>query len=81
MTAQIANGGFEIKPRILFDQKNNKLKDYIKYKNENPNDPLPIDLLLSNFELKPLFKTQEHINLIKDAMFSSSKSQGDFLQT
>ena len=34
--------------------------------------PLPIDLLVSNFDLKPLFKNQEHINLIKDVMFSSS---------
>ena len=35
MTAQIANGGFEIKPRIIFDKKNNNLREYIKYKNEN----------------------------------------------
>ena len=28
MTAQIANGGFEIKPRIIFDEKNNRLKDF-----------------------------------------------------
>ena len=76
MTAQIANGGFEIKPRILFDEKKNNLKDYIKFKNENPNEPLPIDLLVSNFDLKPLFKNQEHINLIKDAMFSSSNEPG-----
>ena len=76
MTAQIANGGFEIKPRIIFDEKNNKLRDYIKYKNENPHDPLPTDLLVSNFNLKPLFKNQEHINLIKDAMFSSSNEPG-----
>ena len=47
MTAQIANGGFEIKPRIIFN-KNNNLREYIKYKNENPNDPLPTDLLVSN---------------------------------
>ena len=40
MTAQIANGGFEIKPRILFDGKNDNLRDYLKFKNENPNQPL-----------------------------------------
>ena len=62
MTAQIANGGFEIKPRIIFDEKNDKLRDYLKHKNENPNEPLPTDLLVSNFNLKPLFKNQEHIN-------------------
>ena len=74
MTAQIANGGFEIKPRIIFDKNDNL--DYLKHKNENPNDPLPTDLLVSNFDLKPLFKNQEHINLIKDAMFSSSNEPG-----
>ena len=35
MTAQIANGGFEIKPRIIFDKKNNNLREYLKFKNEN----------------------------------------------
>ena len=76
MTAQIANGGFQIKPRIIFDKKNDNLRNYLKHKNENPNDPLPTDLLVSNFDLKPLFKNQEHINLIKDAMFSSSNEPG-----
>ena len=76
MTAQIANGGFEIKPRIIFDGKNDNLRDYLKFKNENPNQLLPTDLLVTNFNLKPLFKNQEHINLIKDAMFSSSNEPG-----
>ena len=76
MTAQIANGGFEIKPRILSDGKNDKLRDYLKFKNDNPNQPLPADLLVANYDLKPLFKNQEHINLIKDAMFSSSNEPG-----
>ena len=76
MTAQIANGGYKIEPRIIFDKKNDDLRDYLKYKNENPNDPLPTDLLISNFNLKPLFKNQEHIDLIKDAMYSSSNEPG-----
>ena len=76
MTAQIANGGFEIKPRILTNEKNNNLRDYLKFKNENPNQPLPADLLVANFDLNPLFKNQENINLIKDAMFSSSNEPG-----
>ena len=76
MTAQLANGGFKIKPRIIFSEKNNNLKEYLKFKNENPNQPLPTDLLVSNFNLKPLFKNQEHINLIKDAMYSSSNEPG-----
>ena len=76
MTAQIANGGFKINPRIIFDKKNDKLREYAKFKNENPNQTLPIDLLVSNFGLKPLFKNQEHINLVKDAMFASSNEPG-----
>ena len=34
----IANGGFEINLE-LFLTKNNNLREYIKYKNENPNEP------------------------------------------
>ena len=49
---------------------------YLEFKNKNPNQPLPTDLLVANFDLKPLFKNQEHINLIKDAMFSSSNEPG-----
>ena len=76
MTAQIANGGFEIKPRIIFDKSNNNLRDYIKYKNENPSEQLPLDLLVKNFNLKPLFEDQKNINIVKDAMFSSSNEPG-----
>ena len=76
MTAQIANGGFKIKPKIIFGEENNKLREYLKFKNDNPNQPLPNDLLVSNFDLKPLFKNQEHINLVKDAMFASSNEPG-----
>ena len=76
MTAQIANGGFEIRPRIIYDKEKNNLKEYLKFKNENPGQPLPQELLVSNFELKPLFKNQENIKIIKDAMFSSSNEPG-----
>ena len=76
MTAQIANGGFEIKPRVLTNEKKNNLREYIKYKNENPNEPLPTDLLVSNFDLKPLFRNQENINFVKDAMFAATNEAG-----
>ncbi len=76
MTAQIANGGFEIKPRILINEKKNNLREYIKYKNENPNEPLPIDMLVSNFDLNPLFRNQENINFVKDAMFAATNEAG-----
>ena len=76
MTAQIANGGFEIKPRIIFDKKISSLKDYVNYKNENPNETLSFNLAIKNFNIKPLFKDQANINLVKDAMFSSSNEPG-----
>ena len=76
MTAQIANGGFKIKPRIIFDKKNNNLRNYIKFKKESPNEPLPSNLLIKNFNLKPLFENQKNINIVKDAMFSSSNEPG-----
>ena len=76
MTAQIANGGFEIKPRVLTNEKKNNLREYIKYKNENPNEPLPVDMLVSNFDLKPLFRNQENINFVKDAMFAATNEAG-----
>ena len=34
------------------------------------------DLLISNFDLKPLFKNQENIKIVKDAMYSSSNEPG-----
>ena len=78
MTAQIANGGYKIKPKIILDPNNrgNNLKEYIKYKNENPNDPLPTDLLVSNFGLTPLFRNQENINFVKEAMYASTNEGG-----
>ncbi len=76
MTAQIANGGFKINPRIIFDKTKNNLKEYIKFKNENPNATLPLDLFTSNFDLKPLFKNQENIKIIQEAMYSSSNEPG-----
>ncbi len=77
MTSQIANGGFEIKPRILINQKpQNNLKDYLKFKNENPDDPVPIDILVQNFNLRPLFRNQENINFVKDAMYAATNEPG-----
>ena len=76
MTAQVANGGFEIKPRVLVSDNKNNLREYIKYKNENPNDPLPTDMLVSNFDLNPLFRNQENINFVKDAMFAATNEAG-----
>ena len=77
MTAQLANGGFKIKPRIVADDKNkvSALQKYADYKKENPNST-EIDLARFNFNLKPLFRNQENINFVKDAMFAASNEPG-----
>jgi penicillin-binding protein 2 len=78
MTAQIANGGYEIKPRIIFNSDNNEnnFRELIKFKNEFPDQPLPTELLLENLNLKPLFRNPENINFIKDAMFGATNEVG-----
>jgi penicillin-binding protein 2 len=76
MTAQIANGGYEIKPRVVYENTKNDLKSYIKFKNENPDTPLPSDIFLKNFNLNPLFRNKENINFIKDAMYAATNEPG-----
>ena len=78
MTAQIANGGFKIKPRIIVEKNNetNNLQRYIDSRNKNPNETLLIDQQIVNFDLKPLFRNQENINFVKDAMFVATNEPG-----
>ena len=76
MTAQIANGGYEIKPRIVFDKEKNDLENYLDFILKNPDETIDTDKLIKKFNLKPLFKNQENINIVKDAMYSSSNEPG-----
>ena len=78
MTAQLANGGFKIKPRIVIDDNNeaNSLQKFLDYRKANPNDTSSIDEQIVNFKLEPLFKNQENVNFIKEAMFASSNEPG-----
>ena len=78
MTAQLANGGFKIKPRLVIDENDdaNNLQKFIDFRKENPNDPTSIDLQVFNFNLKPLFRNQENINFVKDAMFAATNEVG-----
>ncbi len=78
MTAQIANGGYKIRPRILINpgEKKESLEEYINFKKENPDEPLPNSFLLSNLNLETLFKNQENINFIKDSMFAATNEPG-----
>ncbi len=74
MTAQLANGGFKLNPRIIVDDNNqvNSLQKYLNFKKENPNNNPQI----SNFNLQPLFRNQENVNFVKEAMFAASNEPG-----
>ena len=78
MTAQIANGGYKIKPQIVFNSGKNKndLKNFVNnQKNKNLNINLPFNELL-NPNIKPLFRNKENISFIKDAMFAATNEPG-----
>ena len=62
---------------ILKDKKsNNNLRDYITFKKNYPNDLLPNYLLSTTFKVNPLFRNQENINFVKDAMFAATNEIG-----
>ncbi|MDB9796024.1 penicillin-binding protein 2 [Pelagibacteraceae bacterium] len=78
MTAQIANGGFKITPRILIDKNDqiSNLQKYLNHKNLTPGNIMNTGDQIYNFALKPLFRNQENINLVKDAMFAATNEVG-----
>ena len=62
MTAQIANGGYKIKPKILTDDNQLTSEQIIKaIENSKPNNLY-----------EPLFLNQKNIKIIQNAMFSST---------
>ena len=78
MTAQIANGGYKIQPRILINEndKVSNLQKYLNHKNSTPGNIMSADDQIFNFGLKPLFRNQENINLVKEAMFAATNEVG-----
>ncbi len=78
MTAQIANGGFKLTPRIVID-KNEKTSDLEKFltdQEEYQDSGTFFNKKISQYNLRPLFRNQENINFVKDAMFSSTNEAG-----
>jgi len=83
MTAQIANGGYKIKPHILYDQninlENTKLKIAKQFTNESLiNSPIIEGNYLEDREYQlyeRLYKNSKNINFVKDAMFGSTNEQ------
>jgi len=78
MTAQIANGGFRVKSRILVDKNDqvSNLQKFLSHKKSSPGQIMNADDQIFNFGLQPLFRNQENINLVKEAMFASTNEVG-----
>ncbi len=81
MTAQIANGGYKIKPHIIFDESINfdKIKTIIQKDIDNfkNNKNLNKDILTEK-EIKPyerMYKNQENVKFVLEAMFASTNER------
>ena len=82
MTAQLANGGFKIYPKIVVEKNSKKIEDIRVMMNENRKQLNKVnkglqeatELLsfLNKKEYKPLFKNAKNINLVQEAMFAST---------
>ena len=83
MTAQIANGGYKIKPHILYDKniniENTKLEIAKQFTNDSLLDgPTTKGNYLDEREYQlyeRLYKNSQNINFVKDAMFGSTNEQ------
>ena len=74
MTAQIANGGFKIEPRIILNDR--KVKNLFDFSRSNKINNYDYNEKIRNLNLKPLFRNQENINFVKDAMFAATNEVG-----
>ena len=78
MTAQIANGGYKIKPHILFDKNINFENAKLKISKQFTNDSLLEKPILDDREFQlyeRLYKNSQNIDFVKDAMFGSTNEQ------
>ena len=82
MTAQLANGGFKIYPKIIVEE-NSKTAEEIKLimdrnrkelskKNNELGDTTELFNFLDKKKHEPLFKSSKNINLVREAMFAST---------
>jgi len=79
MTAQIANGGYEIKPRLVVkgEEKDfSSLEQFVEEKKKFSDDTGFITDIFENFRYKALFKNQENINFVKEALFGATNEPG-----
>ena len=82
MTAQLANGGFKIYPKIISEENSKSVEDIRVIMNENRKllnkkdnklqDATELLGFLNKKEHEPLFKDIKNINLVREAMFAST---------
>ena len=83
MTAQIANGGYKIKPHILYDKNINIENTKLEIAKQFTNDSLLDGSITKGNYLEEreyqlyerLYKNSQNINFVKDAMFGSTNEQ------
>jgi len=76
MMAQIANGGYEIKPRIILNEKEKQkfddLDEFIANKKLFSDESVSLYELIAKFKYKSLFKNSENIKFVQDALFGAT---------
>jgi len=80
MTAQIANGGYEIRPRILLGKEGENqfvdLNQFIEDKKTFSDDVVSLYEFIARFKYKSLFKNPENIKFVQDALFGATNEPG-----
>ena len=76
MTAQIANGGYKIEPRIVLDEESDNrfddLKEFLSDKKFFSEDIVNLYSYISKYKYKSLFKNPENIKFVQDALFGAT---------
>ena len=82
MTAQLANGGFKIYPKIIVEENSKTAEDIriiinenrkqLKEKDNTSRDATDLLGLLNKKEHEALYKDAENIRLVREAMFAST---------
>jgi penicillin-binding protein 2 len=75
MTAQLANGGFKIYPKIIFDENNKsveEIKSIIEKNSKNLEETSELLDFLNKKEHERLFDNSKNIKLVREAMFAST---------
>ena len=80
MTAQIANGGFKIKPRIILNnnEKDNfdDLNQFIEDKKLFSGDVESLYDFIAKYKYKSLFRNPENIKFVQDALYGATNEPG-----